>query len=482
MLVILGPFISCWRRLAHWRGKLALAFLLLGSPAGAGLAWFTPMGDVADEPSHFARAEGLLFGEILGHRQAPIRSSFGAGVNVDTSSVAVSIFELFPTLHGERLPPKVREEVEAVRWAGTKIYFPTQMVQYFPALYAPAAAGLWVGWAMGVTPLQGAFLGRFFMLASYLAMGWAALRFARFGQPLLFTVLLLPESLMLGASFSQDGQLIAATALAASLLTRSGPKPGAAWGLALMLLTLVACSKPPYAVFLGVCLLPLAWPRFWLRLGLSAGALILPVAWVGLMTSCCYANWATHGYHPGPLWPGAVGQTFHAVNAVDNLEALLAHPAQIVIMPLQLTQDEGRWLWHCMIGELSWLTVSLPPWQIWGWSVALAAAVLACMAQPGPVSRPREAGFAALLIAAAYVGVALALYVSFTRVGDTRIHGVQGRYFLLLWPFLPFALPRGQGGWRRVELLGLTPALAMATADAWALPAFSWHLYRMAGP
>jgi hypothetical protein len=46
---------------------------------------------------------------------------------------------------------------------------------------------------------------------------------------------------------------------------------------------------------------------------------------------------------------------------------------------------------------------------------------------------------------------------------------------------LPFLLPRWRG---RPWLAGaaLFPALLMAALDVWALPAFTWQLYRMAGP
>lgn len=471
------------RGVARRKIWLVLAFLLFGLPAGTGLALMTPMGGVSDEPSHLARAEGLLYGEILGHKQpgGPNAGNTGAGVFVDISAVPVALVEMFPTLHGAHLPRAAREQARAVRWTGQKFYFPTQMVQYFPALYAPATAGLWLGRALGGSPLRSAFLARLCMLASYLAMGAAALGLARFGEPLLFALLLLPVPLMLGASFSQDGQIIAATALAAALLTRSGPKPGLAWGAALALLTLVACSKPPYAIFLGLCLLPLIRSRFWARFCIAGAACALPLGWVWLMTRCCYTNWPTLPYHPGPLWPGPLGLTLAGKDVAMNLQVLSAHPAQIIILPLRLLAEDGARLWLNMLGAFNWNNVSLPPWQIWGWSLALVSACLACMGQTVLGPRLREAIFSLALIAMVYVGVALALYLSFTHVGWARIEGVQGRYLLPLLPALVFVLPRGLLGQKAV-FLGLIPALAMGAADIFALPLFSWHLYGMIGP
>lgn len=481
--MILARLGAVQKAVARQGGRLALLFLLFGLPAGAGLAWFTPLGDMPDEPAHMARAEGLLYGQLMGFRGPPPPSPgiAGAGVLTDASAIPVSIAELVPTLRGAPLPDAARARARAVRWGNQPSYFPTQMVQYFPAFYLPSAAGLWAGRAMGLSPLQAAFLARFFMLAAYLAMGWAALRLARFGQPLLFTLLLLPVSLLLGASLSQDGQLIAATALAAALLTRAGPKPGWGWAAALGLLVLVVCSKPSYAPFLGLCVLPLARPGLGARLGVCAAALALPLAWMRLMTSCCYTGWLAPPYHPGPLWPGAGGLTFDRFSAAGNLAVLRAHPLQALILPARLLLDQGGRLWREMIALLSAGGVHLPPWQVWGWSLALLGACMGCMAQPGPGPRPRQTGFVALLLAAAWAGVSLALYLSYTQVGAARIAGVNGRYLLLFWPALPFLLPRWRG---RPWLAGaaLFPALLMAALDVWALPAFTWQLYRMAGP
>ena len=48
---------------------LALLFLICALSTGVRLALVTPMGQVADEPAHIARADGLLYGQILGHRR-----------------------------------------------------------------------------------------------------------------------------------------------------------------------------------------------------------------------------------------------------------------------------------------------------------------------------------------------------------------------------------------------------------------------------
>jgi len=43
-------------------------FLVCALPTGLCLALLTPIGQVADEPAHIARAAGLLHGQIMGQR------------------------------------------------------------------------------------------------------------------------------------------------------------------------------------------------------------------------------------------------------------------------------------------------------------------------------------------------------------------------------------------------------------------------------
>lgn len=208
---------------------LAAAFLLCALPTGLGCALLTPIGDVPDEPEHIARADGLRLGEILGF-QAP--GVHDAGVTINRAVFQVAVSELFATLPtgpgnpGYRaLTPATRKAAEAIPWTSQTLFCPTQMVHYLPSFYIPAALGLLAGEKLGLTPLHTVFLGRVLMLLSFLALGAAAIRLARFGNLLLFAVLTLPTTLTLAGSYSQDGVVIATCALAAALTTRLRPAP-----------------------------------------------------------------------------------------------------------------------------------------------------------------------------------------------------------------------------------------------------------------
>jgi len=80
----------------------AYFFLLCALPTGLGLALFTPIGEVPDEPTHIARADGLLYGDILGYPtfyQPPAGGQVEilSGVTNSLSVVKASVSELWPT-------------------------------------------------------------------------------------------------------------------------------------------------------------------------------------------------------------------------------------------------------------------------------------------------------------------------------------------------------------------------------------------------
>jgi uncharacterized membrane protein len=60
-----------------------------------------------------------------------------------------------------------------------------------------------------------------------------------------------------------------------------------------------------------------------------------------------------------------------------------------------------------------------------------------------------------LLLVLSVWAVTIAQYLSWSPVGSATIEGVQGRYFLVLLPFLLLAVPH----WRRCGIPAIAPAL-----------------------
>ncbi|MDD2876282.1 MAG: DUF2142 domain-containing protein [Acidiphilium sp.] len=473
----------------HLRSKLfrdtqwlSLIFLILTLATGLRLALLTPIGQVADEPAHIARAGALLHGEWLGHRVAfqppgkPVMIVPATRVNFGLLNA--SIHEMGATC----ADPASAAKTALQPWTKAQIIdIDYNTIQYFPALYLPGTLGIALGRALGQRPLAALFTGRMAMLAAYILVGTLAIVIARFGRGLLFATLSLPEALSLGASFNQDGLLIAMTALAGGLLTLDPARhPRLRW-LFLPVFTLIICSKPPYGLLLFAALAPLAAPKPWRR-GLTIALwAILPLIWVVVMARVSLMPYLLGPYHPGPLWPGLPSTIFTTTDPLAQVRVLLADPLRLITLPVGFLIANFEFLVTSGIGRLGWLSIGLAPWDYAGWGIALGAAALGVLAARGDVGlrwTGRDAAMFGALVVASVLAVELAIYLSWDRVGSAAISGPQGRYYLLFLPFLMLAVPRlgGRSG-PALEGLSAMPAVVMAAIDMVYLPGLMLHRF-----
>lgn len=471
---------------------MAMIFLACALPTGLCLALLTPIGQVADEPAHIARAAGLLHGQLTGQRETfhnPVNHHIflTAGTMVNGALVTASLTEL-PSLAPAPLSRKIVEAARAIPWSKTQQFdIAPNTVQYFPALYVPGTIGIALARWCGGSPIQALFAGRIAMLLSYLAIGTAAIMVAAFGQGLLFALLSLPMALSLGASFNQDGQLIAAAALVGALLTLDPSLHPRMRFLALPVFALVLMSKPPYGLLLFAALIPLAAPKLLRRIAFILLFALPPVIWVVLMMHDAQVPYHRAAYLPGPLWTGNPHGFFHATSPLDSLRVLLAKPSRFIHLPVQFLVFNGRELAREGVGILGWLSISLGQWTYDGWFIALALAALGVFPATGRNAAPWraiDAIFVLVLVIASIFAVEIAIYLSWDNVGAAIISGPQGRYYLLFIPFLMLALPRlrkyRQGEdlnrWRIETLLAL-PAIIMALVDTGYLPWLIVHRF-----
>ena len=173
----------------------------------------------------------------------------------------------------------------------------------------------------------------------------ATLALARGTRPLLLAILLLPTTLFLAASASQDGLLTAAIALAVALLDRvttaERPATRTEASLVAALLISAAAARPPYAGFLLILLLlaPKITSRTIFLLTLSAAITFAWCLTVALHVSVKLGG-ADMPRQLAFLWPPTPGQI----------------PA---ILFRTLHHDAGA-LWQQFIGVLGWADTTLP--------------------------------------------------------------------------------------------------------------------------
>jgi Predicted membrane protein (DUF2142) len=282
-----------------------------------------PPGEVPDEPQHIFRAASILHGEIIGHRAtstfngSPVATS---GVDADQGLVYAA-YGLHLWSADKKMTRAISDRLGSLRWKKNHDFIEvSNTAQYFPAFYIPAALGLGIARLVHVQPFDAILVGRFAASLCYVLIGYFALLIARRCRLLLFVTLMMPMSLSLAASFSMDNGLIAFSALASALLSRS--EGGGKWGeacfwLAGLSLALVFVSKPPYLLFGVLMLLPM---RGHATIGRSVRARIggfllavLPaLAWSGIAVRHVMTPLFRVDYHPGPLYPGILPRCFTA--------------------------------------------------------------------------------------------------------------------------------------------------------------------------
>ena len=287
---------------------------------------------------------------------------------------------------------------------------------------------------------------------------------------MLLAVLLLPMSLFLGGTLDQDGILIALSCLACAGLTRD-TAGGRKLAFAAFLVVLLA--KPPYLPVLAIFALPLACPGFWRRAGEVVLASLPVLLWAAIVVAFISVPFAKPLYHPGPLFTGGVGLIMDRTDSAANLHILLANKSLLLTLPWHTLALFGMDKLKEMVGVLGLLQLSFPHWfyGLW-WGAVVFALLGAAMSSrpfilPWPVSMLNSVVALAVIILTGWL-IMLSFYLSWTNVGMDFIDGLQGRYALLLLPFLLFAAP-AFGAWIP-EWLPALPVLLLGVFEIGYIP------------
>jgi uncharacterized membrane protein len=166
-------------------------------------------------------------------------------------------------------------------------------VVYPPFFYIPSAIGVLVGRVAKMTVVETLEVSRVMTGMAAVAVGAAAIACAGGAAVWIFMILTLPMSLSLIASSSQDGLLLACSALAGALVVRALRWPSNSnWKLFAWLvvtLGLVAMARPPYGV---LAVLPLGLTKLQLRWRILAAAAIVGcvAVWSGITLATSLTN------------------------------------------------------------------------------------------------------------------------------------------------------------------------------------------------
>jgi uncharacterized membrane protein len=397
---------------------LPAIFMVWALPVLLAMAWITPPWQNPDEPLHFARAVQVAHGGLIGSR------AWGTAGGVSDGA----IYHAYAPVQHAAMRPDQRLSLNdlalsgLVAWSPAAAYtsFPNT-AQYPPSFYLPDAAAYWAGRIAGASINHTLLLARLLNAALFCAIAAAALAIAVRTRLLLLAVAMLPTTLSLACSASQDSLMQAATMLAVAIIDRvvaqqrsATPREAA---LATLLLACVAMARPPYAGFLLA--LGLLSPSPWRTLARTALPAALAVA------AWCLAV----ALHTSVRLGGAdIGR---------QLALLGAHPGSIpIILAATLREYTGGW-WAQFIAVLGWTDTPLPHAYIVFASLVLASV---CLATPNaPWRRP---WLPAAGVAFSVAAILVLQYLTWTWPGQPVVTGVLGRYFTAPAMIAALCLPR----------------------------------------
>ena len=429
-------------RLPYWRVSIAgcpTIYLLFALTLTTLLCFLTAPFFGPDESAQSLRAISLSHGHLI-EQMGPKEPGGDMDANVVRVMDGVDDIRMAwepnaSNLHDRPWGPmraQPQQRLAAIRWAHQTMWEPFgNTAVYPPLLYLPSIAGWRIGEALSLTVFDSMRLARLLCAFTSVLLGWLALRLCACSRWILLPFLILPSTLFLNATASQDAILLSAAALAAAVLTRPlvahrdfTPRELA---LTAALLALCAMSRPPYAtlalvLFLPTIELPHPGPRRW----------IAPTAAFAAVAGLCALWW--HLVSALPV------DTSDAADPTVQIPFLRAHPFAATLAILRGTADaaldfvrRGLYVigWNDLLphhGAAAVLTVSL---------VLILLLAPAC-----PIRTHRGLGLLALAVAAPLLGNSLAEYIIWTTPGWYTVYGIQPRYWL---PVLPFAFMLLQG-------------------------------------
>jgi uncharacterized membrane protein len=461
--------------LARIDPHLPTLYLLLGLTLTTLLCFLTAPFFGPDEPDQSLRAIALSHGHLI----EPIGPT-EAGDFLDTGAIHAmdgiddlridwerSNRDFLDRAHGP-VPPQAQRKLAAIRWTRHNDFVGfSNTAAYPPLLYLPAILGWRTGEAANLTIFQSLRLARLLCAFTAIGLGFLALRLCAFPRWLLLPTLLLPSTLFLNATSSQDSVLISVAALAIALLSRplsaqrnfTRPELIAT----ATLLALCALARPPYAALALVLFLPTLEAR-------SPTKKRSPptLAFAAVLAACA-------------LWRSLVAplgvELSDAANPTQQAAFLLHHPFSATAAVLRGTASAAFDFFHRGLYVLGWN--DLLPHH--GAAAALTAclALICLFAPPIPIRTMPARALLLAAVTAPLLGISLAEYFIWTPPAWHTVYGIQPRYWLPILPLATLLLqslpkPKWLATIRTLPLLLATATLALIACT---LPWASAHAF-----
>ncbi|MFC4124136.1 DUF2142 domain-containing protein [Nocardia rhizosphaerae] len=480
---VLAPVRALTARL----GAATVAFAVLATVFGALFAVLTPPFWGHDELTQFGRAYQVAHGGVFPQRITDDRGvAYGGDIPVSVDALMDYAFRDYndnPDEPGAMVAdPGAYDRLGAAEIsAATKQMWFTNTAAYSPVPYVPAATGIRLGEALGLSVGGMYLLTRLAGLVAYLTVaGFAlyALR-GRRSQWLVFTVAVLPIALFQAGTVTADTLTNALAIMVSALVLKAlflGDRLSRLETGALLAATIaLPLSKPTYVL---LAMLVVVVPAD--RLGFTGKLKLVPAAFAAT-GAALFLAWtkvaAPTGEGMGLMRPQ---HQWYEVRPGEQLKGILSDPVQFVhTFGESIALRDHRWFSQ-FFGELGFAYVDVPAISMLACLIAFAVSFGIADRCDSATATFKRTMIVALTVLASVAMVYVTLYMSFTPVDFYIIDGVQGRYFVPL-AIMGLAVLARWVPLRLTDADGVTPtratAITVVCASSFALVAAAATYY-----
>ena len=311
-------------------------------------------------------------------------------------------------------------------------------VRTTPLAYVPQALGFTLARVLGLNSIALLYLGRFFNLLLFAAVGVLTIKRLPFGKNVFFGVSILPMSLHLAASLSYDVVILAFTGYFTAVCLNLAYKVETVKVKDIVALAVVMAVMGPckmvYGAIAGFCLLiPVKkfgnWGKWTISAAAVLGSFLAAMAVVNLRTVAMYTQ-ESDSY---VAWAEEAGYSF---------AELIHQPVRVLQLFYNTVAWQGESLYSGMLGESlgNRDAVLNTPYVVI--LVLTACLVLLALKKPGEeifmkIKDRLWIWFICLVIFAALM---FSMLLAWTPKSSNMVQGVQGRYMLPLLPIFLFTL------------------------------------------
>lgn len=411
------------------RGVITFLLFILVAVAFAWIFHVKPPFMSPDEGAHLSRADALRSGNILLFSPDGKMNS-GGYIDKNLDKFRAS-YDPFIRLHDAEKANQTKRDMQNLHWSGqSKFYSMANTAFYFPAIYIPQALGFEVGHLLNLSVFSTYKLVSSLTLFVSFILLLTAWKIHPIPAPAL-AILLLPMSVFQFFSPTIDGLTFALTTLTLSLLINllNSPYDKVFIRRFIMLAVCVFILSSSRANLLPLIFLPL-----WLYIKTRKKSCLITFAITAvLVLSWTYLSIKTVNdngiHHPG-------------IEQMDVLKHYILHPFEVLSIIINTVTDYSifNFYYQSFIGKLGWLDISLPDFAYWGFGLFIYTIFIINFRKANFTDRKAEF----LLLLLFFIGITMltfcALLVQWSAFPTEKVDGVQGRYFIIPFIILSYAL------------------------------------------